>query len=132
MDLVRRQHHHDVGRAHRIFDRCSLKPGRCHFGFCCRRAPEAHNDVNSAVVKVQRLCPALVAVTQNGDPFALQRRGIDVRVTGELHGGGLAVQLQQGQRSWQVLGFDRDRESRPIGRRLVSEPGILALGIAPR
>jgi hypothetical protein len=39
---------------------------------------QSHDYVMSAVLEVERVCPTLAAVTEDGDPFALQAGGVDV------------------------------------------------------
>ena len=50
-----------------------------------RAAAQPDDDVDAAVVEVERLRAALVAVAEDGDALAGERRGIDVGVAQHLH-----------------------------------------------
>ena len=60
--FVRREEHHDVGRLDCVLDQGRLKSGRCCVDQACRSAPQPHHDVGPAVVQVQCLRAALVAI----------------------------------------------------------------------
>ncbi len=80
-NFVGGEHHHDVGRFDGRFEEIDLKPCRLGLGRACRAAAKPDHDVDSAVLEVKRLCPALVAVAENGDSLACERPGIDVGVS---------------------------------------------------
>ena len=68
--------------ADRVFDQRDLEPGGLGLGRAAGAAAKADDDVDAAVVEVQRLRAALVAVADDRDPLAGERRGIDVGCRG--------------------------------------------------
>ena len=84
VDLVGRKHHRDVGRADGVLEQSNLEPGRFGLGCAAGSAAEAHDHVDPAVVQVERLRAALVAVTDDRHALAGQRGGVDVGVAQHL------------------------------------------------
>jgi hypothetical protein len=68
-----------------LFDRRGPQAGRLRFEPAARSAAQADYDVNSAVVKVQRLRPALIAIPKDRHALAGERRRIDVGVFQKFH-----------------------------------------------
>ena len=73
--------------------RCGGLLDQCHFqsGFLGRlgaagRTTKPDDYVDAAVLEVQRLRPALVAVAENGDALPRERGHVDVAVAEQLHG----------------------------------------------
>ena len=85
VDFVGREHHHHVGRANCILDQRGLEPSGFGFDRAPRAAAQADDHVDPAVVKVERLGAALIAVTEDGDALAGERRGVDVGIFQEFH-----------------------------------------------
>ena len=86
VDLVGREHHHHVGRATASSTSAVSSPAAFGFDRASRPAAQADDDVDAAVVEVERLRAALVAVAEDGDALAGERRGIDVGVADQVHG----------------------------------------------
>ena len=61
------------------------KPGGLGLDRASRAAAKPDDDVDPAVLEVQRLRPALVAVAEDRDALARQRRGVDVGVAEQVH-----------------------------------------------
>ena len=108
------------------------RPAASASGRAPRSAAQADDDVDPAVLQVERLRAALIAVAEDRDALAGQRRGIDVGVAEQVHRRRLALRLEQGQRLVERARRPAPPETRPIGGRLVREPGILPLGVAAR
>ena len=52
MDLVRREHHHDVGRGDRVLDQGCLEAGGFSFDRAARAAAQADDHVDPAVLRL--------------------------------------------------------------------------------
>ena len=85
VDLVGREHHHHVGRRDRVLDQRGRQSGGFGFERAARTAAQADNDIDTAVVEVERLRAALVAVAEDRDALAGERGGVDVGVTDQVH-----------------------------------------------
>ena len=75
-----------------------------------RAAAQPDDHVDSAVLKVQRLRAALVAIAEDRDPLAGERRGIDVGVAEQVHRAPPSRSAQQGQRFAKPLEVERFRK----------------------
>ena len=96
MDLVGSQHHHDVGGCDSSFHQCSLKTCRLRLEAASRSAAKPHDHVDAAIVEVQRLRAALVAVTEDGNALARERSRVDMGVAEQLHGAAPSYSLRRG------------------------------------
>ena len=86
MDFIRREHHDDIGRCHGTFDQGSTEARSFNLDCAPRAAAKPDDHVDPAIVKVERLGAALVAVAEDGDALARQRSRIDVGVAQQIHG----------------------------------------------
>ena len=130
--LVGREQHDDVRRRRRFEHGGggnAVGLGPCSAG---RSVAQADDDIDPAVLQVERLRAALVAIADDRDALACERGGVDVGVALGVHEVSLLRLGQQRQRPIDAIAFERVGKSRPVGGRLVGEPGILALGVAPR
>ena len=112
VDFVGREHHHHVGRGRPRPRpaRSRARPLRPRSCFPSRRA--ARRPRRPAVVQVQRLGAALVAVADDRDALAGERRRVDVGVAQQLHGG--APSRRPEQSSARYVDVERFAEARPI------------------
>ena len=133
MDLVGREQHDDVGASRpRPRPRRSCKPGCFGLARAARPAAQPDDDVDPAVVEVERLGAALIAVAEDRDALAGERAGS----MSASRSRSMAVRLARSRRAAPALA----RRSPSSGsckrghsaRRLVREPGILALGVSAR
>src|SRR5206468_652573 len=70
------------------FDQSGAEPGRFGFIGAARAAAQADDHVDPAVVEVERLRSSLIAVAEDRNPLAGERRGIDVGFAEQVHSGG--------------------------------------------
>ena len=84
-DFVRGEQHYDVRAAGGLGDWLDAEAGALGFGAAGRAFTQPDDDVDAAVLEVERLRSALVAEAEDGDPLALKRRGVDLGVTKDVH-----------------------------------------------
>ncbi len=128
--LVGRQQHDDVGRRRRLDQRGgrdAVGLGLCRAG---RTVAQADDDIDAAVLEVQRLGSALVAIADDRDALAVERRGIDVGVALGVHRGLASLPRASSASARSTASPSSGSRNRgQSGGRLVRKPGILALGI---
>jgi hypothetical protein len=85
VDLVGGEHHHDVGGFDRFLDQIDSKGRRLGLDGASRSSAQADDDIDPAVVEVQRLGAALIAIADNRHSLACERCGIHVGVAQHVH-----------------------------------------------
>ncbi len=116
-----------------VLDQSRLESGRFGFEGASGAAAKADDHVDPAVVQVERLGAALVAVAEDRDALAGERRGIDVGVAKHLHARPpRRSPSSSASASPSAVGSSGSRNRGHSARRLVREPGVLPLGVTAR
>ena len=79
-DLVRHQHHHDVGGLRGLGHFHHGQAGLLGFGPACAVLAQADDDLHAALLQVLRVGMALAAVAHDGDGFAVEHPQIAIGV----------------------------------------------------
>ena len=133
--LVGGEEHDDVGRAQRLPRPARPRgPASSAVARAAGRPAEPDDDVDPAVLEVERLRPALVAVAEDGDALARRAASMSMSLS---RSSSMAVRLglrsEQRQRVRRALASSSGSRKRgQSSRRLMREPGVLPLGVAPR
>ena len=79
-DLIRHEHHHNVGSLGRLRHLHDLQAGRLRLRPACAVLTQANDNINTALVQVLCVRVALAAVTHNGNGLSVQKAQVAVRV----------------------------------------------------
>ena len=71
LNVIRHQHHDDVGCFRGIRNRENFQPGGFRFGFALAAFRQADNRIQAGIAQIQRVRVPLAAVADNGDCLAL-------------------------------------------------------------